>query len=57
MEIKRTKVEKQLDDDCDDAIDQIVKNANYKKLPEWYEHQLVYGIAFFGKTAKVKLMK
>ena len=57
MEFKRSKGEKDLDADCDEAIDQILKNGYHKVFPEGYEHQLVYGIAFYGKKAKVKLMK
>ncbi|MBQ9437121.1 MAG: AAA family ATPase, partial [Lachnospiraceae bacterium] len=57
MEFKRSKAEKDLDADCDEAISQIVKNGYHKKMPEGYMRQLVYGIAFFAKTAKVKLME
>lgn len=56
MEFKRSKAEKDLEADCDEAIAQIIKNGYNKKLPEGYEQQMVYGIAFFAKTAKVKLM-
>lgn len=57
MEFKRSKNEKDMDADCDEAIDQIISNGYHKTMPEGYEHQLIYGIAFYAKTAKVKLMK
>ena len=57
MEFKRSKAEKDLDADCDEAISQIVKNGYHKKMPEGYVRQLVYGIAFYAKTAKIKLME
>ena len=55
MEFKRSRSEKDLDADSDDAIDQIMEKGDDKRLPEGYEHQLVYGIAFYAKTARVKL--
>lgn len=57
MEFKRSKNEKDLDADCDEAIGQILDNGYHKVIPEGYEHQLVYGIAFYAKKAKVKLMR
>lgn len=56
LEFKRSKAEKDLDADCDEAIGQIMKNGYNKVVPEGYEYQIVYGIAFYGKMAKVKLM-
>ncbi len=55
LEFKRSKREEDLDNDCDEAIDQIVKNGYDKKIPEGYQQQIVYGIAFYGKQAKVKI--
>ena len=55
MEFKRSEKEKEMDTDCDEAISQILKNGYHKTMPEGYEQQLIYGIAFFGKKAKVKL--
>lgn len=57
MEFKRSKKEQDLEADCDDAIAQIFKNGYDKSLPEGYEQQLIYGIAFYAKIAKVKLVK
>ena len=57
MEFKRSKSEKDLDGDCEEAIARIIKNGYDKNIPEGYEQQLVYGIAFYGKKAKVKIMK
>ena len=57
LEFKRSKTEKDLDADCDEEIEQIIKNGYHKIIPEGYETMIVYGIAFFGKKAQVKLMK
>ncbi|MBR2527323.1 MAG: AAA family ATPase [Blautia sp.] len=57
MEFKRSRTETDLDADCDKAIAQIIKNGYNRIIPEGYEQQLVYGIAFYAKKAKVKLMK
>ena len=55
LEFKRSKKESDLDADCDEALAQIEKNGYDKMLLDGYEKQIVYGIAFFGKTAKIKL--
>lgn len=57
FEFKRSKNEENLETDCDEAISQIIKNGYAKVLPEGYEHQIVYGVAFYGKRAMIKLMK
>ncbi|MDO5133071.1 MAG: AAA family ATPase [Eubacteriales bacterium] len=57
MEFKRSKREADLDADCDEAIAQILRNGYDRAVPEGYGQQLVYGIAFYAKTAKVKRMK
>ena len=57
MEFKRSKAEADMNVDCDEAVAQIIKNGYHLTLPEGYEYQLVYGIAFYAKMAKVKLMK
>ena len=57
MEFKRSDREKDLDADCDKAITQIFDRGYDKSLPEGYEQQLIYGIAFYAKIAKVKLGK
>lgn len=54
LEFKRSKKEKDLDRDCDEAVAQIEKHGYGKVMPEGYEQQIIYGIAFFGKKAKVK---
>ena len=56
MEFKRTLNESDLESAAEDAISQIVRNGYDKTLPEGYETQLVYGIAFYKKKALVKLM-
>ena len=56
LEFKRTKSEDELDAGCDEAIAQIIKNGYAKNIPEGYRVQVVYGIAFYGKIAKVKLL-
>ncbi len=55
LEFKRSKNESDLDSDCDDALAQIKKNGYDRVLLDGYEQQIVYGIAFYGKTARVKL--
>lgn len=57
FEFKRSKSNAELDDDCDEAIGQIIKNGYAKSMPDGYEAQIIYGIAFYGKKALVKLMK
>ena len=57
MEFKRSKKEADMEADCDEAISQIVTNGYDRVMPEGYEQQIVYGIAFYAKMAKVKLMK
>lgn len=54
MEFKRSREEADLDADCDEAIRQIFRKGYNRAMPEGYEHQLIYGIAFYGKRAKVK---
>ena len=44
-----------LDKDCDEAIEQIV-TEEYAKGLYGYNQILCYGIAFFQKQAKVKLL-
>ena len=57
LECKQSEKEEDLDADCDDAIKQIFKKGDDKAMPEGYEQQLMYGIAFCAKTAKVKFAK
>lgn len=53
IEAKRSKRESDLDQDCDEAIEQIVK-ARYAEGLYGYTQICCYGIAFFQKQAKVK---
>jgi hypothetical protein len=57
LEFMRSGKEEDLDADCDEAIAQIFKKGYDKAMPEGYEQQLIYGIAFYAKSAKVKLWK
>ena len=57
MEFKRSEKEQELDSDCDDAIHQILEKGYHKVIPEGYEQQLICGIAFYVKIAKVKFVK
>lgn len=57
MEFKRSEKEEDLDADCDDAISQIFEKGYDKVIPEGYEEQLIYGIAFYAKIAKVKFVR
>ena len=57
MEFKRSKAEKDLENDCEEAALQIIRKGYDKSMPDGYELQLVYGIAFYAKTAKVKCLR
>ncbi|MBQ1311095.1 MAG: AAA family ATPase [Blautia sp.] len=57
MEFKRSAKDTDLEADCDEAIAQIFRNGYHKTMPEGYEQQLIYGIAFYAKIARVKLVK
>lgn len=57
FEFKRSKTEENLASDCEEAITQIIRKGYAKTMPEGYEYQIVYGVAFYGKRAMVKLMK
>ncbi len=54
IEAKKSDKESDLDKDCDEAIDQIIR-GKYAEGFYGYEQILCYGIAFFQKQAKVKL--
>ena len=56
IEVKRSEKESDMDKDADKAIDQII-DKKYAEGLEDYDHILCYGISFFRKRAKVKLMK
>ena len=56
LEFKRVKTEDEMDAGCDVALTQISEKGYARTMPEGYEQQIVYGIAFLGKKAKVKLM-
>ena len=45
-----------MDNDADKAINQII-NEKYAEGLKNYNHIFCYGISFFQKQAKVKLMK
>ena len=57
LEFKRSEKESDLDADCDEAISQIFTKGYNKVMLEGYEHQLICGIAFYAKIAKVKFVK
>lgn len=57
LEFKRSEKGKDLDKDCDEAIAQIYEKGYDKVIPEGYEHQLICGIAFYAKYAKVKFVQ
>ncbi|HAG68645.1 MAG TPA: hypothetical protein DCL38_01570 [Lachnospiraceae bacterium] len=56
IEAKKSDKETDLDKDCDEAIDQIIAEK-YGEGLYGYEQILCYGVAFFQKQAKVKLLK
>ena len=55
MEFTEWGKEADLDKDCDEAIDQIIAEK-YAEGLYGYEQILCYGVAFFQKQAKVKLV-
>ena len=55
IEAKKSDKETDLDKDCDEAMDQII-TEKYAEGLYGYEQILCYGIAFFQKQAKVKLL-
>lgn len=56
VESKKSKKEADLDEDCDKALKQIV-DEKYGEGIDGYQQILCYGVAFFQKQAKVKLLK
>ena len=57
LEFKKSEKEADLEADCDDAIRQIFTKGYNKVMLEGYEQQLIYGIAFYAKIARVKYVK
>ena len=55
IEAKKSDKEADLDKDCDEAIDQII-TEKYAEGLYGYEQILCYGVAFFQKQARVKLL-
>ena len=56
IEIKSSENRSDMDNDADEAINHII-NEKYAEGLKDYDHILCYGISFFRKRAKVKLMK
>ena len=56
IEAKKSDKESDLDKDCDKAIKQII-DEKYAEGISGYEQILCYGVAFYQKRAKVKLLK
>ena len=56
IEAKKSDKESDLDKDCDKAIKQII-DEKYAEGIHGYEQILCYGVAFFQKQAKVKLLR
>ena len=55
IEAKKSKKEADMDKDCDDVIDQII-TEKYAEGLYGYEEILCYGVAFFQKQARVRLL-
>ena len=55
IEAKKSDRESDLDEDCDKALKQII-DKKYAEGIDGYEQILCYGVAFFQKQAKVKLL-
>ena len=56
LECKRSKRKEDMEKDCDAAIRQIRENGYAERMPEGYEEQVCYGVAFYGKVARFQLM-
>ncbi|MBQ9199860.1 MAG: AAA family ATPase [Lachnospiraceae bacterium] len=56
IEAKKSDNDADMEKDCDKAIKQI-KDEKYAKGIEGYEQILCYGVSFFQKKAKIKLIK
>ena len=56
IEAKKSDKESDLDKDCDKAIKQVI-DEKYAEGTPGYEQILCYGVAFYQKQAKVKLLK
>ena len=56
IEAKKSERESDMDRDCDNAIQQIV-SRRYAEGLYGYEQILCYGIAFYRKQAKVKILQ
>ena len=56
IEAKKSDKETDLDKDCDKAIKQII-DEKYAEGISGYEQILCYGVAFYQKQAKIKLLK
>ena len=56
IEAKKSVKESDLDKDCDEAIKQII-DEKYAEGIVGYEQILCYGVAFYQKQAKIKLMR
>ena len=56
IEAKKSAKEADMDKDCNEAIDQIIKEK-YAEGLYGYERILCYGVAFFRKQAKVKYLE
>ena len=56
IEAKKSERQADLDKDCDDAINQIV-TEKYAEGLYGYEQILCYGVAFYQKQARVKLLR
>lgn len=58
LELKVAKAFKELDAACDDALQQIEDRQYYEPLPEEGYHDVwCYGVAFFRKQCRVKLVR
>ena len=57
IEAKKSDRESDMDKDCDKAIRQIIDGKYAEGIDDGYEKILCYGIAFFKKHARVKLLR
>ena len=57
IEAKKSKNESDMDKDCDAAIKQIIDRKYAESIDEGFEQILCYGVSFYKKKAKVKLLR
>ena len=55
--VSKSKKESDMEKDCDEAIKQIIDKKYSAGIDDGFEQILCYGVSFYKKKAKVKLLK